>query len=270
MSDDHKVTRQRSPNFPSYSLPKCLELAKRFYEKHRRSSVPFEVATKALGYSSKSSNGLQVVGALNAYGLIIVDGSGALKKLRLSDGAYKIIEDTRVKSPERDRAIEVAALTPNMFQKILDEYPDALPSEDHLAYELKFKHGFNPSAVQDFINAITATFDFAKIYNSDIIPEESTGSQELEPIRGNDMQKQISSGKTYIMQRTPEIPVVMSERSEHEIANYRVGRDLNVRLTSNGVITQKSILKLIKMLEMNVEDFPADDGAVEPTEIKSH
>jgi hypothetical protein len=266
MNEDTKVRKQRSPNFPSLALEKCIEFAKTFYEKYRRTPIAYEVAINWLGYSPMSSGGLQLVAALSAYGLIEVTGSGKEKRLKLSELAYRIIEDRRPSSSERDKALHQAALTPAMFLKIYDENRDSLPPEDALAHDLKFKYGFNPNSVHTFIKVITHTFNFAKIYESDVIHDENRGFQEAAPISGGDMQVQIS-GRAPIAARMP-VPSMME--SEREIAKYPVGRDVSIRLIASGPITQKSIEKLIKMLQINVEDFPVNEEGLGPIEIKEH
>lgn len=251
MADAEKIKRLRSPNFPGLTLEKCIEFTKLLYDRYRRSPVAQEVAIKGLGYSPTSGGSLQLAAALSAYNLIESVGSGPSKKIRLSDLAFNIIEDKRQDSPDRDAAIIKAALAPPIFRKIKEDNPYSLPAEDALAHDLKFTYHFNPNSVRSFLNVLTNTFSYAKVYEADIIPEDNLGSQEREPIKGSNMQTQMSS-KSSISGSFITLP---ANKNESEIANYPVGRGVTIKLLASGPVTQESIKKLIKILEINVEDF---------------
>jgi len=73
--------KTRSPNFPAISLERCLELSKAILNKYQRTLVPWALAVKTLGYSPKSSGGLQASATLRYYGLLDVLGMEKTKKL---------------------------------------------------------------------------------------------------------------------------------------------------------------------------------------------
>lgn len=244
--------RMRGPNYPSIDLDRSITIAQSLFEKYKKTSVAFEVAMKALNISPKSSGGLRITAALASYGLIEVEGVGNAKQIKISDLAYQIIADKRAISSERDIAIRESALSPVMFKKIWEEYPENLPPKDVLEYDLTFKYRFNPSSTSDFINVFTKTMEYAKVYEYDIIGGENSITQE------QDM--------TNITDKTIEKPSVkappMFSGNEKEIANYPI-KGGTVRLLASAPITQKSIEKLIKQLELSKDDFPLEEEQLE-------
>lgn len=190
-----------------------------------------------------------------AYGLIEVIGSGKEKKIKVSPLAYKIIEDKRAASSERDDAIREAALNPSIFRKIKEDYPDCLPPEDLLEHDLKFKHDFNPKAVYSFISVFSKTMDYANVYQSGIICDETDLPEEVNMIATTD-KIQI---KDIPITKTPNSQVTIS--NEREIANYPV-RGGTIRLLASGPVTQKAIDKLIALLTLSKDDFPENDQPI--------
>jgi hypothetical protein len=254
--DMTEAKKMRSPNFPAFPLERSLSQAKILLGKFKLSPVAFEVAVhNGLNLSPTSSAGLQTVAALTAYGLIEVKGSGKEKRVKITQLAYKIIEDYRPISPERDEAIREAAMRPTIFRKILLDYPSAPPDADALAHDLKFKYEFNPNAVSNFINAFLKTMSFAKVYESGIIGEEDVPIEEPEMQATTD--KNMTTNSTYLRGSAHLAPASI----EREIANYPI-KGGTIRLLASGPVTQKAIDKLIKMLELSKEEFPENDISI--------
>jgi hypothetical protein len=250
-----KKQKVRSPNYPAITLERALDLTRTLHSNYNVTSVAFEVAAKALHYSSKSSAGMQTMAALSYYGLIDITGKAEDRRIKVTDLAFKIIMDDRPVSPERDAAIKQAALNPAIFKKIKEDYPKPLSDESGLAFDLKTKYKFNPGTVSDFISIYKKTMDFAKVYESDIMPEENNTDKESELIAaqektGSDLPGSIKS------------LAVKRNLKEREIANYPVDRGLNARIIFYGdsAITIRSIEKLIKLLDLNKEDFPETES----------
>jgi hypothetical protein len=273
MNSEMKSKKTRSPNFPAISLEKGLSLAQILLEKYARHPVPIEIALTALGYKSlKSSSGLQATAALNAYGLTEVEGEGKGKKIAVSDLAFKILADKRAISTERDAAIKEAALNPPIFHKIIERYPDGLPADDVLGYELVFTYKFNEGSVRDFINAFRQTLGYAKIYEPGIIGEEYTPSESL--IREPKGDKPMTT-HPYTAGTRPHTQIVRptgtpAPEEEYEIARFFLGDNINIRLLASAPITKftkKTIKKLGKYLELYEAELRDDGSSIEkPTE----
>ncbi len=267
MSADMKPKKTRSPNFPAVSLEKSLSWAQTLFDKYARNPIAAEIAIKALNYSPKSSHGLQATAALAAYGLVQVEGLGADKKIAVSDLAFKILADKRNFSPEREAAIREAALKPSIFQKIIEHYPQSLPADDALEWELVSTYKFNKASVRDFIAAFKGTLDFAKVYESGIIGDKYTPPETLDQEPQGDkpmttQQETIRPPSPRYASLKPSTFITDAPEGEYEISKFFLGKDISVRILSSAPITeftQKTIEKLIKHLELDKEDLPADD-----------
>src|SRR5687767_5816809 len=81
-----KIPHTRSPNFPALSLRKSVEKTESLYKAAKKFSLDAETALKHLGHNSiVSSNALQTVGALKAFGLIDTEGAGKDRKIGVSE-----------------------------------------------------------------------------------------------------------------------------------------------------------------------------------------
>jgi hypothetical protein len=268
MSAETKIKRTRSPNFPAITLEKSLSLVQTLFDKYSRNPIAGEVATKALGYSLKSSGGKQAIAALSAYGLIQVEGLGAEKKISISELAFKIIADPRSFSPERESTIREAAVNPPIFQKIIDHYPNGLPADDAaLEWELVSTYKFNRESVRDFITAFKGTLAFAKVYESGIIGDKHTPPEisNQEPQGDKPMAPQQEVMRPSLPRSAPLAPstfITDAPEGEYEISRFFLGKDISVRILSSAPITkftQKTIDKLIRHLELDKEELREDD-----------
>jgi len=246
-----KKNKVRSPNFPALPLERGRELTKKLLDKYAKSSVAWEVATKALDYSPKSSAGMQTMAALSYYGLIKIDGKGNERRVKVTDLAYKIIMDKRDLSNDRDAAIKEAAMNPTIFKKIKEAYPEKLPDDSALEYDLTFSYKFNPSSVKEFIGILRKNVEFANMYEIDIMPDEKISEETGMTEETN------KAGMREVTKMGVSTPSKETGANEREKAIYSLGGDLKVRIvfSGNSVISSKSIEKLMKLLEINKEDF---------------
>src|SRR4051812_3080119 len=87
--------RDRSPSFPYISLEPAITRAKVFEAQYRKFSARMANAAEVWSLSAKSSSMLQTVAALKAFGLMKDSGSGADRKIELTDLALRILKDER-------------------------------------------------------------------------------------------------------------------------------------------------------------------------------
>lgn len=251
--DGNSKRKMRSPNFPSIPLEEAIDLARKLWDRNKMNAVAYDFAIGTLKYSPKSSAGVQALAALASYGLISVKGMKKDRRVSVSDLAYKIILDMKPDSPSRMALLRQAALNPIQFIKIKEEYPSAPPDMDSLIYDLPPKYKFNPSAARDFASVFLKTMEFAKVYEYDIISDESKASEDTIMIG--------QSGKTVAKEQpaneTSRPPIISAPSKEREKAMYSLGGDLKVRIIFSGSsnITDKSIEKLMNLLQINKEDF---------------
>src|SRR5580765_5992900 len=80
-----KKQRTRSPAYPAIDLEDALQKAAILWEKVKRHPVNVNDGVKFWGYESSSSSGHSAMSALKKYGLVLEDGSGDARQVRLTD-----------------------------------------------------------------------------------------------------------------------------------------------------------------------------------------
>lgn len=176
MSEDGKK-KGRSPSYPAIDLEQALARAKALLEKESRHLVPVDTALEAWGYSPGSGAGLVVVAALKKFGLLEDQGSGADRRVRLTDEAYQVLIDEREQSPERCEILRQAALRPRIHAELWNRYGAELPSDSTLRYELR-KMNYSDDASQKLTAEWKRTFDYAGLGDSVGLDESAPASNE--------------------------------------------------------------------------------------------
>jgi len=172
-----KKRQGRSPAFPFIPLSKALERAETFRvaeggrPKH---FTPLTAACKAWGIGSQTGTAIQTVAALGHFGLFEFEGSGDKRAGRLTDLAFSILHDKQLASPERDQAVQCAALMPKIHSELWDKWQEALPSDPTIETFLVRDRGFSEAGAANLIAEYKATIAFAKLDQPDIIPEEKS------------------------------------------------------------------------------------------------
>src|SRR5690242_11491271 len=82
-----RTGKERSPNYPQYTITEAVGLAQRIYDKEKRTTVLPQVMASALGYGSLSGGARSAIATLRQYGLL----ENAPGGIRLSDAAMAII-----------------------------------------------------------------------------------------------------------------------------------------------------------------------------------
>src|SRR5437016_816769 len=119
----------RSVNYPFITLEVAIKRAKALWESVGKNLVPIATAASLWDYNEKSSGVRSTVSALKQYGLIVDEGDGDNRQIRLSDrGLDLAIETTTPK--KREISIRRAVLSPKIYQEILARFPDGLPNAD--------------------------------------------------------------------------------------------------------------------------------------------
>ncbi len=179
-----KPRRGRSPNYPGTSLGECIDRARQLYKAETKHPTPVVTILGHWGYKPKSGPGWSLLASLKNFNLLVDQGSGQDRKARLTDEALAIIQDEREDSTDRIRAIQEAALRPNLHRKLWDEYQGTLPSDGNLRFSLLREHHFTESGAAQFIRQFKSTLDFAGLLNGGMLtPEdEDNGGAEGEEL----------------------------------------------------------------------------------------
>ncbi len=150
MNDERVSSKDRSPNYPAIGLPAAIEASRKLWEKERRTSVPPEVAVRAIGYNSLSGAARTALASLRQYGLVEAGGG----MVTVSPLAVDIL----VHEPQTDEwceAIRTAAKAPQIFAELVDTHADA--SDAAISAYLISKRRFSPDGAKKLIRALRET-----------------------------------------------------------------------------------------------------------------
>lgn len=224
VSQTSKRTGRRSPSYPMFDLETALEYARMLYDEENFNWASRDVVVSHWDYTAKSSRGQRTLAALLKYGLIDETGSGQDRRVRLSELGKDILLDPRDDSPERQKAIERAALNPEIYRQLWREWGPNLPSGTEMEYQLVRKGNFNPNTVRDFISDFRRTIEFANLRESGIMDGERGGGS------GSDDGEDADDGDGL-----PPIDPPSGERKMPEIENKKARPwDLTIPLVSGG------------------------------------
>lgn len=161
-----KRPKHRSPNYPSISVEKAMDLVRKQHQSDGLQQIPASIAHQRWGYAPNTGRAHLREAALKAYGLIDVLGLGKSRKIRVSERADRIIRQ----HPEYEAIIREVALSPIVYREIWEHYKGILPQDDVLQQYLIWEKGFNDKSVARFISQFRATISFAKLTEGSISP----------------------------------------------------------------------------------------------------
>lgn len=121
------MERQRSPSYPSLSLPQAIDMVEKLHKSNRTSVISRETAAKDMGYAGLTGRSLTVIAALAQYGLVDRAGKGDIK---VSRRAVDILHS--VDEADRAEAIREAAFAPKLFMQLHERFPEGVPSQNAL------------------------------------------------------------------------------------------------------------------------------------------
>lgn len=160
----------RSPSYPGITLQVALGKATAQYEAEGKYAIPLSSAFKAWGYSEKSSGGREVRASLRYFGLISIEGEGDTAKVKLTDDAYRVIEDRREDQTEKKAIIKRLALNPSAHKKLWAKFANGIKSDQTAVHFLVHEEEYNREAAQALVAQFKATAAYAGIYEPDSIP----------------------------------------------------------------------------------------------------
>lgn len=254
--------KQRSPSFPIIPIDEAINRVRLIYERDRRAFTTANAVLEHLGYSSKkgmSGTSGRVVAALKQYGLLDEQGG----QYRVSDLAFRIL-NLPDDSEERQELIRNAALAPPIFKKLLTFYQGEVPSDAALRSQLVLHEKFNPDSVDQFIRVFRRIIEIANPSAEDynVGGDSEGGSQQSQ---GATPMQQPQTPPPFRGHPSPEARQAFSPAPPSPVGNVPPPADgfqfqiseRSVNVLFNGVVTQEAIKKLIKYLEISVDDFPS-------------
>lgn len=251
-----KKQKHRSPNYPYTGLEDALTRTRELIAIAGIHPVRVTTAREVWGYQKGTGN--QVVAALDAYGLITVEGIADERNLKITTEARKILDNTS-DCPE---LLKNAALSPEIHKEVWTYYQGHLPPDNRVVREyLVYQKGFNPAYVDKFIDQLRETLAFANVVASDRIDanvetrKAETGGQKMQPVQ-----------QTERIVTPP--PANMAEfeplRLNEDVLSFNLSRNGRAQVRFNGQVTQEAIRKLIALLELSVDTYPTQAELIQP------
>lgn len=164
----------RSPNYPAIDLATALVSVEKAFKAENRNKMSRLVLAKNLGYNSLNGRSLGQIGAVRAYGLI--DGRG--DELRVSDDAVTALMAPGG-SPERKGALERLAEEPGLFKQLRALFPDAMPSEENIKFQL-VKRGFTADAAGKAAKTYLKTMKLVSENPNEYYPSDDQEEPEMQ------------------------------------------------------------------------------------------
>jgi hypothetical protein len=232
------VNRKPSPNYPRMTLSDAIERIRRIYKHQQTHPATPEVIAQALGYTTINGASKGVIATLKQYGLLEAAGNG----LRVSDQSVSVLE-LPVSDPDRRGALAAIILNPAVCAELHRGFGDELPANTKLVL---VKKGFTPKAADEVVRIYRA--------NAQYIMADQTDSEA-------------SSNHTPLPQGGDGLGVpdkAPPPREQHrEIAGaeqallFKIAESTEARIQFRGIVTQTAVRKLIALLELSVDTFPA-------------
>ena len=170
--------RGRSPSYPGLGLEAAVGRAREFYQRERQHPTHVDAVTGHWGYSPKSGGASVAVAALKKFGLVVDEGAGGERRLRVTDLAVDILENP---DPSvRDKALKTAALKPAIHAELWQEYGPDLPSDQNLRWNLVRQRGFTETGATEFLENYKTTIAFAGLDSSDKLSSRIADDEQTE------------------------------------------------------------------------------------------
>lgn len=172
----------RGPAYPFIALQKAVERAEQLRDANMiRLAAPPVAIYQVWGFSGESGNARQTLAALNHYGLIEYVGRGEQRNAKLTELAHRIVLDQVPNSPDRFKALQEAALTPEIHRKLWTQYSEALPPDIVIETFLAKDCGFNLHGAKNVVAEYRDTFHYAGFDKPVIMPAQAGGGFDAAP-----------------------------------------------------------------------------------------
>jgi len=240
MIDEQKI-RRKSPNFPSLSLSRALELSERVYESALDSALDTGTVLELMGFKGISGASRTALATLKQFGLL----EGRDNDNRVTKLASRIFHP--LTDEEKVSAIVEASRKPLIYDEIFKQFKGSIPDDKVLKAFLIRNHGFSDSGSSSLIKGLRETENFTAPFRLKLKDYVAELEQDSALPRGKDA--------------TPSQPETIVEEvrnQQSEVLKFRLTPDSNATITLDGHINQRSIQRLISILELARDSYPED------------
>ena len=154
----------RSPYYPSVSLPIALEKLRLPHEAIGQAEIDLADAFASWGYKADSGAGHRLVAALRSFGLVDTAGSGNGKRLTITGVALRHLCGSTIRADDHTRVVQDLALRPAIYRSLWERWGYDLPREEVLRQYLVDEGGFKPGAVPQLVRGYRQTLEMTKAY----------------------------------------------------------------------------------------------------------
>ena len=229
-------TKHRSPNYPRLAFDSALEKTRAIYTQQHKHSASRDVIAQALGYTTFNGASKAVITALKHYGLLEPAGDG----LRVSADAIRVLELPQG-DPEWTAALVRMVFAPSVFADLRSKYGEPLP--------LSVRH-----ALLRGVRAARGRRDHSRLPREFRIPPDHGGDAGEPSAVGQVEQKSEALVATdYDPSRGRPSP----ETSPDRVLQFQIAEDTDARVHFRGRPNRPAIKKLIALLELSADTFPA-------------
>lgn len=250
------MNKGRSPNYPQLTLQDAIEKIRQVYVAEHTHKADKEVVAKTLGYNGMNGKSLMLMGTLKRYGLLEVEGDG----FKVSDDAVTILELTPTE-PEYVEALDRAAYASPLFAELRETYGDNLPSDVNLRHYL-IKKKFLPKAADDVIRIYRANLELvtqqSKQYNDSTMEDTTLQTTKTSPPEAFMPPRNLRYHKLTADQMIFNDGVEFRDLDNtNQELKFRISSDSEATIIFKGEVTQKAIKKLVGLLNLSLDTFPA-------------
>jgi len=152
----------KTPKSPRYSLPWAVDKMLILLEKEGVHPVAPDIMAQHLGYSNaRNGQAATVLGTLRMYGMIL---KAPHRKDVISEDIKKFKYTPY--DEEKHQLADKWLKSPKVFASVLTKYPDNLPSDPALRYELIQEYSFTEEAANKFIKVLKESIEFSQSFSS--------------------------------------------------------------------------------------------------------
>jgi hypothetical protein len=170
-------TRNRSPNYPGYSLKDCVGFLKKLYEKYKNKEVYWNDAINQIGHSPTSSTGGRAISALTSFGLLEIRGTKNDKFVKATKLAQEIMLENEYSS-EWYESLRKASLVDGSMKEVWTKWGKEIPHQDTIIKSLQLDMDYSPEGAKRFAAVIVDTYNFAKL--SDRLDDNNENELKVE------------------------------------------------------------------------------------------
>jgi hypothetical protein len=248
-----KTVRHRSPAWPFIPLSKAIERTQEFYKAHRDRAASASAANVAWGMGAKSGAGFQTIATLKQYGLIRESDTAGL--VQLTELALRIVRDQREDSPEREQALQQAALKPPIFSDLWEKWEADLPPDATVQFYLVHEKRFGEDAAKSLLANYKQSLQLAHLAEFDNVADSDDGNE-------------VHKGAAIPPKapKNPPPPLVRPMEGERIVFTHEIEPTHGVRVLASGEVDDSMLDALELYIQLQKKRLERENKAAKKSE----